>query len=214
MSDYLSGFDDWSDAFAHWTDISISELHGLMTALVCVVNPPKQDEWVRLLGELSFAIPDVPALELLTEYGEDVSFTLKDKDDAYEYAPLVPDDEHDLSERLLALKNWAGGFITGIGVADIALTDDEKEMLGDLSKIASLRDFGDDDEDNSDGEELYLQLFEFARMVPISFAVRKKRHVLDLALIKGLSSERKTANELKQQTEEAKLPPVINAMKN
>lgn len=246
MNDFLSGFEDWTQAFSDWTDISISELHGLMTALVCAVKPPTSDEWVKILGELSFAVPNDKALALLSEYGEDVSFALKDKDDAYEFTPLVPDDEHDLYERLVALKDWAGGFITGVGVADLYLKDDELEMIGDLSKIASLRPDPDelyaddgfddelDDELGSDGafaglsddfedtwqhekstksagngEAMYLQLYEFARMVPVSLAVRNKKEVKELALIKGLAQGRKTAHEL---TEEIHLPPVVDVM--
>lgn len=244
MNDFLSGFEDWTQAFSDWTDISISELHGLMTALVCAVKPPTSDEWIKILGELSFAVPNDKALALLSEYGEDVSFALKDKDDAYEFTPLVPDDEHDLYERLVALKDWAGGFITGVGVADLHLGADELELLGDLAKIASLRpdpdefeffDGGDvadeesegdlhgvmsdvggelDFEDNwrfeksevsgNDGEAMYLHLYEFARMVPVALSMRNKRAVKELALIKGLNQDRKTASELK-------LPPVVDA---
>lgn len=223
MNDDFSGYQDWLDAFNEWTDVSVSELHGLMTALVCTIKPPKQSEWQEILAELSFSIPNEQSLALLTEYGEDVGFTLSDKEDAYEFLPLVPDDDHDIGERLLALKDWAGGFITGIGVADIYLKDDEKQLLSDLSKIAALRVdefFGggetDEQDDDFDGEyddelsqensleESYLHLFEFVRFVPVAFATRKKREVKELAIIKGLSQERKTANELK-------LPPVVNA---
>lgn len=212
MSDYLSGFDDWSAAFTDWTDISISELHGILTALVCAIKPPTADEWVQLLGELSLTVPSEKAVALLVEYGEDVAFALKDKDEAYEYTPLLPDDEHDLYERLLALKDWAGGFITGIGVADIHLTADEKEMLADLSKIASLRPSEDEEHDESEGEEMYLHLFEFARMVPVALAVRQKKSVKTLALIKGLASDRQTAQEQQRQAKKDTLPPVIDVM--
>lgn len=219
MSDFLSGFDDWVAAFGNWTDVSIHELHGLMTAIVCACKPPSSSEWQKLLSELSFSELPKSALELLTEYGEDVSFALKDKDDAYEYTPLVPDDEHSLSERLLALKDWAGGFLTGVGVTDGHLKDDEKELLADLAKIASLRGLEtydelkeQDDSDDSEGEysgttgeEMYLQLFEFVRIVPISLAVRQKKHLTELAIIKGLDPSRKTAKELS-------LPPVTDVM--
>lgn len=232
MSDYLSGFTDWSEAFSDWTDVSISELHGLMTGFVCAVKPPSADEWRTLLGELSFAIPSDRAVELLAEYGEDVSFELKDQDDAYEFAPLVPDDEHELAERFIALKQWAGGFITGVGVADMYLGKDELDLLADLSKIASVRldfedfesdtvsktDDGNDDNDiedfddetsgESELEMQYFELYEFARMVPISLAIRQKKNFKDLALIKGLDPSRKTASELACD----KLPPIIDAM--
>lgn len=226
MSDYLSGFDDWVTAFENWSDVSISELHGIMTAVVCACKPPTQDEWARFLGELSFEIPDDNALALLTQYGEDVAYGLQDKGDAFEFEPLLPDDEHTLFERLIALKDWAGGFISGIGMTDIHLSDDERELIYDLSKIASIRpddtadntdDFIDDDlmkdSDNelvcqSDKEEEYFHLYEFARMVPVAFMVRHKKSIMDLALIKGLDMTRKTAKEIAQ----ANLPPIIDAM--
>ncbi len=222
MSDVINNdgsvFADWCDAFAGWGDVSVSELHGLMTALMCAVKPPSANEWERLLTELSFAVPNDQALALLTQYAEDVSFELKDDDDAYEYAPLVPDDDRPLGERLFALKDWAGGFISGIGVADIHLNDEEVQLLQDLAQIASMR-LGDDvdgvlggndadsnqinnpdDEQNQyqsdgDSEAQYLELYEFARLVPVSFAVRKKRAVNELAIIKGLAMGRKTASE-------------------
>ena len=34
MNDNISGWNTWSDAFAGWTDVTISEIHGLMTGLM------------------------------------------------------------------------------------------------------------------------------------------------------------------------------------
>lgn len=206
-TDYLSGWDDWVSAFGDWTDISISELHGIMTGIMTVCHAPDTDGWVRLLEEMSFGIPSESALELLTDYAEDVSFALKDKDDAYGYEPLVPDDEHELYERVLALKDWAGGYITGIGVAGVTLSADENELIGTLMEIAAIR--LDDEESLEGGEEMWLQLFEFARMVPVSLAVCQRQDVKNLALLKGLPPEAKTANEL---ASEKLAVPVIDVM--
>lgn len=204
MNDELSGWHDWQSAFEHWGDVSVSELHGLMTAVMVACEPADEATWAVLLEELSFSMPDQPALKLLSEYATDVSFMLKDQDDAYEYEPLVPDDEHDLSERFLALKDWAGGFITGIGVADLLLGSDEREQLADLAKIAGIRP---DENGAFDGdEESYWYLFEFVRMVPVSLYRKKRKAIKELALIKGLSPERLTAKESQ------KLPLVIDAM--
>ncbi|UNU73731.1 UPF0149 family protein [Moraxella nasovis] len=197
MSDHLSGWDDWTAAFSGWTDVSISELHGLMTGVMTVCNAPDEAVWTQLLEELSFSVPDEAALELLTQYAEDVSFALKDKDDAYAYEPLVPDDEHDLYERVLALKDWAGGFLTGIGVAGVAIQSEEKEMIKDLSQIAAIR--LDDEESLEGGEEMWLHLFEFARMVPVGLSVRKRGEVKDLPLLKGLAPDAKTAKEVSEE---------------
>lgn len=210
MSDFLSGFEDWTTAFADWTDVSISELHGIMTGVMTVCNATDEAGWARLLEELSFEVPDQKALELLTEYAEDVSFALKDKDDAYAYEPLVPDDEHDLYERVLALKDWAGGYLTGLGVAGVNLTADEREIIRDLSQIAAIR--LDEEEEFEGGEEMWLHLFEFARMVPVSLSVRKRVDVMSLPIIKGLDINAKTAQEVAAQKEGQKDALFIDAM--
>lgn len=221
MNDHLSGWNDWQEAFADWTDVSISELHGLMTALMTVCEAPSADGWIKVLEELSFTQPDDNAIELLAEEAEDIVFQLKDKDDAYQYAPLVPDDEHELYERINALKDWASGFLTGVGVADMTLTDKEIETLGDLAKIGAIRINPDDEFEG--GEESYLHLYEFARMVPVSLAIRNRKLLLSLPIIAGLPLGVKTAQE-KQQEKQAGtnqqnddnqtniLPPVVNAM--
>ena len=148
---------------------------------------------------------------MLTEEAEDTVFQLKDKEDAYSYTPLVPDDEHDLYERVMALKQWANGFMTGFGITDCALSSEENEMLSDLAKIGGIR--LEDDEDFEGGEESYLYIYEFARMVPVSFATRQRKPVKDIALIAGLAINAKTTKELQA---EGKLPkpmsPVIDAM--
>ncbi|MFA9485737.1 MULTISPECIES: UPF0149 family protein [unclassified Moraxella] len=210
MSDFLSGFDDWMEAFADWTDVSISELHGIMTGVMTVCHATDEEGWARLLEELSFAPPNEKALALLTEYAEDVSFALKDKDDAYGYEPLVPDDEHDLAKRVLALKDWAGGYITGIGVAGVSLSAEEREIIKDLSQIAAIR--LDDEESFEGGEEMWLHLFEFARMVPVSLAVRKRVDVMSLPIIKGLDIYAKTAKEIAADKADKKELLFVDAM--
>ncbi|MGP1607184.1 MAG: UPF0149 family protein [Moraxella sp.] len=204
MNDDFSGFSDWQAAFDDWHDISISELHGLIAAVMTTCLPANKDVWAMLFDELCLSRPDDDALELISQYAEDISFELKDQDDAYAFTPLVPDDEHDLSERFLALKNWAGGFITGLGISEIALSQDEQAQIRDLLKIASIRP---DDDDKFDGdEEEYLHLFEFVRFIPVLLYRKNHKKIKDLPIIKGLSPERLTAKEA--QT----LPPVFNAM--
>ncbi|AWT49599.1 hypothetical protein DLE54_08835 [Psychrobacter sp. YP14] len=212
MNDDISGWNEWSKVFADWTDVSISELHGLMTGLMTVCHAPsKIEDWEQLLTELSFSIPDEAALTLLAEEAEDTSFQLKDKDDAYQYSPLVPDDEHDLYERVMALKQWANGFMTGFGVTDCTLSAEETVMFSDLAKIGSIRIEPDDEFEG--GEESYLYLYEFVRMVPVSLAIRPRKAMMSLPLIAGLSPDAKTAKELEQQGVKPKpMPPVIDIM--
>ncbi|MGB6926462.1 UPF0149 family protein, partial [Psychrobacter sp.] len=139
MNDNISGWNTWLTAFDDWTDVSISEVHGMMTGLMTACNAPDEATWAKVFEELSFAPLPEPALTLLTEEAEDIVFQLKDKDDAYAYMPLIPDDEHDLYERVMALKQWANGFMTGFGITDCGLTSEENEMLSDLAKIGAIR---------------------------------------------------------------------------
>ena len=211
MNDNISGWDDWSKAFEEWNDVTISELHGLMTGLMTACNAPDEQSWAAILEELSFTPLPGPALTLLTEEAEDTGFQLKDKDDAYSYTPLVPDDEHDLYERVMALKQWANGFMTGFGITDCRLSADENEMLTYLAKIGGIR--LEDDEDFEGGEESYLEIYEFARMVPVSFATRKRKFVKDLPLIAGLAMDAKTTKELQAEGKLPKpMPPVVDVM--
>lgn len=211
MNDNISGWNAWSEAFDGWTDVSISEVHGLMTGLMTACNAPDEQGWATILDELSFApLPDA-ALTILTEDAEDTVFQLKDKDDAYAYMPLLPDDEHDLYERVMALKQWANGFMTGFGITDCSLSIEENEMLSDLAKIGAIR--LEEDEAFEGGEESYLYIYEFVRMIPVSFATRKRKSVKELALISGLPMGAKTTKELQAEGHLPKpMPPVVDVM--
>ena len=161
MDDFVSGWQDWQAAFGDWTDVSISELHGLMTGVLTVCDAPTDAVWQALLAELGFSELDAAALELLTEEAEDVAAQLVDAEERYQFSPLVPDDEHALNERLMALKDWANGFMTGFGVTDSALRPDERGLFNDLAKVGALAvadvdettfdNWTDDNADDEDG---------------------------------------------------------------
>ncbi len=211
MNDNILGWNTWSAAFEDWTDVTISEIHGLMTGLMTACNAPDEAGWATVLSELSFEALPEEALTLLTEEAEDTVFQLKDKDDAYAFMPLVPDDEHDLYERVMALKQWANGFMTGFGISDCRLTSEENEMLTDLAKIGAIR--LEEEDEFEGGEESYLYIYEFARMVPVSFATRQRKPIKELALIAGLAIDAKTTKELQAEGKLSKpMPPVVDAM--
>jgi len=55
MNDNISGWNTWLTAFDDWTDVSISEVHGLMTGLMTACNAPDEQVWAKVFEELSFA---------------------------------------------------------------------------------------------------------------------------------------------------------------
>lgn len=72
MDDYISGWQDWTQAFEDWHDVTISELHGLISGVLSVCDAPSEQEWQLLLTELSFTELEPKALEIVTEEGEDM----------------------------------------------------------------------------------------------------------------------------------------------
>ena len=195
MDDYISGWQDWTQAFEDWHDVTISELHGLISGVLSVCDAPTEQEWQLLLTELSFTELEPKALEIVTEEGEDMVAVLTDDADSYQFMPLLPDDDHPLYERLMALKNWANGFLTGFGVTDSALRPEENSLFNDLAKIGALRiDVYDEalqGTDNAEGEVEYMELLEFVRMIPVSVSQgRVRKSVAKLPLIAGFAMNR------------------------
>lgn len=195
MDDYISGWQDWTQAFEDWHDVTISELHGLISGVLSVCDAPSEQEWQLLLTELSFTELEPKALEIVTEEGEDMVAVLTDDADSYQFMPLLPDDDHPLYERLMALKNWANGFLTGFGVTDSALRPEENNLFNDLAKIGALRVDAYDEAlqgtDNAEGEVEYMELLEFVRMIPVSVSQgRVRKSVAKLPLIAGFAMNR------------------------
>ena len=195
MDDYISGWQDWTQAFEDWHDVTISELHGLISGVLSVCDAPTEQEWQLLLTELSFTELEPKALEIVTEEGEDMVAVLTDDADSYQFMPLLPDDDHPLYERLMALKNWANGFLTGFGVTDSALRPEENNLFNDLAKIGAMRiDVYDEalqGADNAEGEVEYMELLEFVRMIPVSVSQgRVRKSVAKLPLIAGFALNR------------------------
>lgn len=208
MDDYISGWQDWTQAFEDWHDVTISELHGLLSGVLSVCDAPTEQEWQLLLTELSFTELEPKALEIVTEEGEDMVAVLTDDADSYQFMPLLPDDDHPLYERLMALKNWANGFLTGFGVTDSALRPEENNLFNDLAKIGALRIDAYDDAlqgtDNAEGEVEYMELLEFVRMIPVSVSQgRVRKSVAKLPLIAGFAMNRPVGKA--QEIDEAHL---------
>lgn len=215
MDDYISGWNDWHEHFADWTDVTVSELHGLITGILTACDAPTDSQiWQNLLAELSFSELEPKTLEFLAEEAEDLSATLSDDEDRYQFSPLLPDDEHPLFERLMALSDWANGFMTGFGVTDSALRPEENTLFNDLAKIGALRiDELDEslqgtasDEINPEGEVEYMELLEFVRMIPVSVAGgRVRKSVAKLPLIAGFAMNRPIGKTVESAEEQAHL---------
>ena len=187
MQDDISGWSEWDRSFSTIEEInSPSELHGLLTGIVCVTNAPSRNEWQQILATLDIAEINESALEILTNEAEDIAASLSD--DELDYLPLLPDDEHSLQERVQALADWCAGVVLGFGLASGHIRADEIEWIEHLQDVAAV-EFEDSDNDE-EGEESYQELYEFVRLIPVSLAVgRKKIAVEESSLVQNLHAK-------------------------
>lgn len=172
MQDDISGWNDWSGAFQQIPELnSPSELHGLMTGMLCVVQAPTAEQWQMVLAQLGFEPLEAAPLQLLTEEAEDLAHALADAE--LDYMPLLPDDEHPLAERVTALADWCSGVLLGFGLTGGAVRVDEAELLADVQRIATIA--FDEDDDDEEGEISYADLVEFVRFIPMSLSTGRDK---------------------------------------
>lgn len=191
MQDDISGWTDWNAHFQGIEEISSpSELHGLLTGIVCVTEAPTREEWSQILTTLNVPELSEDALALLTEEAEDVVHALSE--DELDYLPMLPDDEHLLQERVQALSDWCAGVVLGFGLASGHVRSDERELIEHLQDVAAV-EFEDSDNDE-EGESSYEELYEFVRLIPVSLSIgRKKITVAESSLLKNFHAKSKTA---------------------
>ncbi|WP_447507768.1 UPF0149 family protein [Acinetobacter lactucae] len=191
MQDDISGWTDWNTHFEGIEEISSpSELHGLLTGIVCVTEAPTREEWSQILTTLNVPELSDDALTLLTDEAEDVVHALSE--DELDYLPMLPDDEHLLQERVQALSDWCAGVVLGFGLASGHVRGDERELIEHLQDVAAV-EFEDSDNDE-EGESSYEELYEFVRLIPVSLSIgRKKITVAESSLLKNFHAKSKTA---------------------
>ncbi|AZB91045.1 UPF0149 family protein [Acinetobacter pittii] len=191
MQDDISGWTDWNAHFEGIEEISSpSELHGLLTGIVCVTEAPTREEWSQILTTLNVPELSEDALALLTDEAEDVVHALSE--DELDYLPMLPDDEHLLQERVQALSDWCAGVVLGFGLASGHVRSDERELIEHLQDVAAV-EFEDSDNDE-EGESSYEELYEFVRLIPVSLSIgRKKITVAESSLLKNFHAKSKNA---------------------
>lgn len=191
MQDDISGWTDWNAHFEGIEEISSpSELHGLLTGIVCVTEAPTREEWSQILTTLNVPELSEDALALLTDEAVDVVHALSE--DELDYLPMLPDDEHVLQERVQALSDWCAGVVLGFGLASGHVRSDERELIEHLQDVAAV-EFEDSDNDE-EGESSYEELYEFVRLIPVSLSIgRKKITVAESSLLKNFHAKSKTA---------------------
>ncbi len=141
-----------------------SELHGVLTGLVCSGFEFEDQSYLIMINDL-FNNGDglTKAVKSLVKqmFSELWSEVL---DDDYSFQLMLPDDDDSIVERGNALGVWVQGFNLGFGLQqkDNAVASKEvKEVLTDFAEISNLSDEMEEDEDT---EQAFFEISEYVRI--------------------------------------------------
>ena len=142
-------------------NIHASELHGVLTGLICAGFSYESDDYLVMINDLFNNGEGLPS-KLKTM----VKLMFADLwhnivDDSYSFQLILPDDDDSLLERGYGLSAWVQGFNLGFGLQQknkAVLSEDVKEVLIDFAEIANLSDEMEEDEDT---EQAYFEIAEY-----------------------------------------------------
>lgn len=159
---------DFATAQANITADSIkahaSEIHGVLTGLICAGFPFESPQYISMLNDLFNNGEGLP---------ENVKTTVKNMfselwtdilDDAYSFQLMLPDDDETIVERGHALAAWVQGFNLGFGLQQKdspILSTEVKEVINDFAEIANLSEEMEEDEAT---EQAYFEINEYVRI--------------------------------------------------
>lgn len=145
--------------------VSPAELQGLLLGRCCAGAGFTAEGWLQEAQDLFdsevpsslhaalLGLQEMVKTELVAE--SSVSLTL-----------LLPSDDDLLSERTIAIGQWAQGFLSGFGgnIGNTELSKDVREILEDFISIAQIQP---DEEGDEDGEVAYMEVNEYLRVAPL-----------------------------------------------
>lgn len=142
--------------------ISVAEVHGLMTGMLCMDPSASFGKWrseMKTLGILA-GQGKPEALECLIPLFDGTRDRFAA--DEFEFTPCLPDDEYPIDERVGALGEWCQGFLIGLGEAKANLSWPGQchEIITDLIAISNV----DPDSNRDDDENSLMELIEYVRV--------------------------------------------------
>ena len=145
--------------------INASEVHGTLCGLLCAQQPFDAQTWLlhTLIATDSENTSVATARTLLERLAKSAADQLNAAD--YDFTLLLPDDEHALQTRTLAVSQWCQAFLEGLRLARVAhpeiLPGDAGEVMRDIMEISKAARF--QVEESNESEADFAELVEFLR---------------------------------------------------
>ncbi|HJR72519.1 MAG TPA: UPF0149 family protein [Luteimonas sp.] len=164
MSDDLPS---WSSVDAQAQALKLaatpSELHGALCGWLAGGGSDVPDWLAKVLADDQAPKPESGSALDAMRAASRAQF--EDRD--FGFALLLPDEDAPLAERSEALFEWCRGFLGGFGLAagkDPPLSEEGREALDDLARLAAATPEPDGDEED---EEAYAEIEEFVRVAAL-----------------------------------------------
>ncbi len=144
--------------------VGAAEAHGCLCGALCAREGFSVVEWRGELVEAGAAPgPGAGAGRVLGALHLETLEALRSPD--FGFAPLLPDAEAAIADRVQALAEWCGGFLYGLGTgaagSRLEGQGELDEILADLAEITRAR--LDPQEPDEAGEAAFTELHEFVR---------------------------------------------------
>jgi yecA family protein len=159
-------FDELEAALsASHAPLPAGEVHGSLCGALAANDTLDSADWLQeILPEGGSGDDELGPRNLLETLFNETAAALAGTD--MEFAPLLPDDERPLEQRVAALAAWCSGFLSGLGSSGSlppveALPPAVGELLRDLTEIN--RAVPDTDEPEESSEASYAELVEYLR---------------------------------------------------
>lgn len=150
-------------ARAHGLGMDVAELHGALTGWLAGGGSGGPDWLAGVTADAD--MPQVAAGSVLDRMREATARQLDDR--SFGFDLLLPDDDASLGERSGALFDWCRGFLGGFGLAAggaPGLSEESREALSDLARLAAAVPQDDGDEDD---EQALVEIEEFVRVAAL-----------------------------------------------
>ena len=172
-------FNDTSDALSAFGALgNASEIHGLLTALLCASAKIRVDGWLASLMSQKIEAEDKAAQaarKTLKRLFEATESSLGDED--YSFHILVPDDAESFETRIEHFAYWCQGFISGLNLVGVELSGqpipEVQEALEDLVKFSCLK-YDEEEAGDEASEHAYSELVEYAKVAVMLIFTEKE----------------------------------------
>lgn len=143
--------------------LPVAELHGSLCGWLAGGGASNREWLAKVLADSE--IPRVPEGSALDQLRLASAAQMADR--GFDFQLLLPDADATLSERSGALFDWCRGFLGGFGLsagAQPPLSEDSREALGDLARLAAAQP---QDEGDEDDEAALAEIEEFVRVAAL-----------------------------------------------